>query len=282
MDKKLQAAFGVAVAVALALGVVNTISLYAEDPEARLRERISIDARDDAYLYNGADLYVYSDDHSTQKFHVDGATGNTTVVGTLATTGAQTFSGLLNANGGIAVDTSAFTVADATGNTVVSGTLAVTSTSTMVGAVAANGGLTVDTSAFSVADTTGNTVVSGTLAVTSTSSLIGDVTASGDLTVDDTLNIDDTDSTLAGTQTLTPTASFYELNPASQLTLTLATASANVGDIVILVNISAQTVNIVDTGATQGGGAVALGQNDPAVFIYTNTKWVEIASPDNS
>lgn len=40
-----------------------------------VRERISIDARDDAYLHSGADLYVYSDDHSTQKLHVDGATG---------------------------------------------------------------------------------------------------------------------------------------------------------------------------------------------------------------
>jgi hypothetical protein len=44
--------------------------------------------------------------------------------------------GLLNANAGIAVDTSAFTVADATGNTVISGTLSVTNTGTFRGAVA--------------------------------------------------------------------------------------------------------------------------------------------------
>lgn len=46
-----------------------------ETPEARLRERISIDARDDVYLFNGADLYMYSDDHSTQELHIDGASG---------------------------------------------------------------------------------------------------------------------------------------------------------------------------------------------------------------
>ncbi len=47
----------------------------AAEIEARVREKISIDARDDALLYNGADLIVYSDDHSTTKATLDGATG---------------------------------------------------------------------------------------------------------------------------------------------------------------------------------------------------------------
>ena len=46
-------------------------------------ERIGIDSRDDSKLYNGADFYMYSDDHSTQKAHIDGATGNVDVEGTL-------------------------------------------------------------------------------------------------------------------------------------------------------------------------------------------------------
>lgn len=41
-------------------------------------------------------------------------------------------SGLLNADGGIAVDTNAFTVADGTGNTSVSGTLAIGSSGTAI------------------------------------------------------------------------------------------------------------------------------------------------------
>lgn len=69
--------------VALAMAAVAGLFLPLEAPEARLREKISIDARDDAYLYNGADLYLYSDDHSTQKLHADGATGNIDSEGTL-------------------------------------------------------------------------------------------------------------------------------------------------------------------------------------------------------
>lgn len=49
----------------------------------------------------------------------------------LTVEGATTHSGLLNADGGLAVDTNKFTVADGTGNTVVGGTLAVTGVSTM-------------------------------------------------------------------------------------------------------------------------------------------------------
>ena len=108
------------------------------------------------------------------------------------------------------------------------------------------------------------------------------VTVDDDFVVDDTFNIDDTDSTITGTQTITPTATFYELNPASTLTVTVATASAAVGDFLVLQNISAQSVIVVDTGATVGGGNVTLGQNDLVMFIYSNSKWIEIASPDNS
>jgi hypothetical protein len=82
---------GAILAVLAVLGWV--ISPGLEQPEARLRERISIDARDDAYLYDGADLYVYSDGHSTQKFHVDGATGNLDGEGTLNVAGASTLTG---------------------------------------------------------------------------------------------------------------------------------------------------------------------------------------------
>ena len=90
---------------------------------------------------------------------------------TLGVTGITTLTGALNANGGIAVDTSAFTVADTTGNTAIAGTLTVT------GATVLNGGLTMDTDKFTVADTTGNTSIGGTLAVT------GDQTNTGDLAV---------------------------------------------------------------------------------------------------
>ena len=46
--------------------------------------------------HNGADIVVYSDAGTTQKFLVDGATGNTTIAGNLTATGAFTPSGVLN------------------------------------------------------------------------------------------------------------------------------------------------------------------------------------------
>jgi hypothetical protein len=44
-------------------------------------------------LFNGGDIDVYSDNGVTQKFFVDGATGNTTVAGTLGVTGRTTLTG---------------------------------------------------------------------------------------------------------------------------------------------------------------------------------------------
>lgn len=61
---------------------------------------------------------------------------NTTIGGTLGVTGVTTLTALVNANGGIAVDTDKFTVADATGNTVIAGTLGVTG-DTSLGTVSA-------------------------------------------------------------------------------------------------------------------------------------------------
>ena len=62
---------------------------------------------------------------NTDKFTVDGSTGNTSVAGTLGVTGASTITGSLNANGGIAVNTDKFTVNGSTGNTSVKGTLSI-------------------------------------------------------------------------------------------------------------------------------------------------------------
>lgn len=67
------------VALAIVLLAAAGLFLPLEAPEERLREKIAIDARDNVFLWNGADLYMYSDDHSTQKLHFDGATGTITL-----------------------------------------------------------------------------------------------------------------------------------------------------------------------------------------------------------
>jgi hypothetical protein len=115
MNKWLRFALSAVVAVILLFALVFEISIplpvfQEAAPEVTVvgesqavRERISIDSREDVYLHSGADLYVYSDDHSTQKLHVDGGTGavdgesNVTLAGLLipecatsAITGTQT------------------------------------------------------------------------------------------------------------------------------------------------------------------------------------------------
>ena len=135
-----------------------------------------------------------------------------------------------------------------------------------------NGDLTV-TDDFTLTD---DLAVGGDLAVT------GNVTANTDLTVDDTFNIDDTDSTLTGSQTITPTYSYLQVSPTAVLTLTLATGAAVDGDILIIHNAVTTNTVIVDTGATQGGGNVTLAQDDIAAFIFGDSVWVEMFSPDNS
>ena len=106
-------------------------------------------------------------------------TGNSTLVSldvgggagssgaTITAAGIATFDGLVNANGGIAVDTDAFTVANTTGIvTLTNGAIIDNSTSATVlnltettvrvtGALDVTGGFTTDTNALAIADTTG-------------------------------------------------------------------------------------------------------------------------------
>lgn len=66
-------------------------------------ERIGIKTYEDSSFYSGADLYFYSDEMTTQKMHIAGATGNIDGEGTLniagasTLTGAATFAGVITA-----------------------------------------------------------------------------------------------------------------------------------------------------------------------------------------
>lgn len=130
------------------------------------------------------------------------------------------------------------------------------------------------------ADVVNGTTVNGTTVNAGALNATGAVVASGDLTVDDTFGTDSTAYSLTGAQTLTPTASYYQLAPLATLTLTLGAGTT--GDYLILHNTVATSTIVADTGATVGGDAITLGANDLAVFIYGNSAWIEIASPDNS
>ncbi len=131
------------------------------------------------------------------------------------------------------------------------------------------------------ADINGDLDVDGTTSLDVTG-IDGAVTANSGVTVAGVLAVDDTDNALTGAQTITPTYSYLQVAPIAVLTITLATGSAVDGDLLVIQNTVATNTNIIDTGATAGGGAIDLGLNDLAVFIFGNTKWIEIASPDNS
>ena len=175
------------------------------------------------------------------------ATGNTVVSGTLAVSGTSTLAGLANANGGIAVDTSAFTVADATGNTVVSGTLAVSGTLTAATAVTVtSGGLVVSAGGVDVA--------AGGLAV-----------SAGFL---DLSSVSITDS-----QDLTPTGTVYVVNSTGATTIT-PTACSDIGRMLFMYGDDANNVTVASTNLlTTDGNAVVIDQYDLAGFMCVGTKW---------
>ncbi len=105
-------------------------------------------------------------------------------------TGALTVAGLVNADGGIAVDTSAFTVADTSGNTAIAGTLTVGGgygttgcTVSAAGAVSCNGALIVgNTATFTDTLNMSNAVISNIGNASTDFDLSGGLTAAGGFT----------------------------------------------------------------------------------------------------
>ena len=132
---------------------------------------------------------------------------NTTINGTIDTTG------LASLDGGIDVD-GVFTVADSTGNVSTTGTLAagnttITGTVDASGLASLDGGIDVD-GAFTVADTTGNVSTTGTLAagnttITGTVDASGLISADGGLDVDGAFTVADTTGNVSTSGTLSVT-----------------------------------------------------------------------------
>jgi len=135
-----------------------------------VRERISIDAGEDAYLHSGADLYVYSDDHSTQKVHIDGATGAIDMEGDLDIAGTAswgcstaTITQNLTLTGTVTAQTGTITGTATLGDAAIGGGYGSTGcTISTAGVLQCNGAATVDS------------------AITATGGVVGDVT--GDVT----------------------------------------------------------------------------------------------------
>ena len=80
--------------VFLVLVVIAGLLLWAANgvPAPEVKERIAIDASEDSFIYNGADLTWYSNNHVTSKASIAGDSGNASFAGTLGVTGNATFS----------------------------------------------------------------------------------------------------------------------------------------------------------------------------------------------
>jgi len=106
-------------------------------------------------------------------------TNNAAIGGTLDVVGISTLVALLNADGGIAVDTNKFTVS-AAGVVAIASTLDVTGITTLVALLNADGGIAIDTNKFTVS-AAGVVTIASTLDVTGVSTLIGGATIGGAL-----------------------------------------------------------------------------------------------------
>ena len=85
------------IAVFVILVVIAGLLLWAANgvQPPTVKERIAIDASEDSFIYNGADLTWYSNNHVTSKASIAGDSGNASFGGTLGVTGNATFSSKL-------------------------------------------------------------------------------------------------------------------------------------------------------------------------------------------
>jgi hypothetical protein len=127
---------------------------------------------------------------------------------------------------------------------------------------------------------TGNSVVATAVAgssVTASSTLTGSVSVAGTW---DRLQARTAISVTNG-GIITATGSYQRLTSAGTVTPTVSTASRTAGDLLVLVNTSATTINIADSGTAKLSAAAALGQYDTLTLRFDGTNWVEVARSNN-
>ena len=131
------------------------------------------------------------------------------------------------------------------------------------------------------------------LTVTDDTTLTDDAAIGGDLTLTGALAAGGTNTLdliifehtalTATTTTITPTHTFYSLDTAGAVTITLA-ASGTEGQLLILINDDANATIIADTNlvSADGNAITMTNADDTAILIYQDDKWHELASLDGS
>jgi hypothetical protein len=108
-----------------------------------------------------------------------------------------------------------------------------------------------------------------------------DVEIDGTLFMDGVTNWTKMTTTDTGAYTLNPTTTLAVLNPGSTLTLTLGTTNVDSGDLLILINTSAQNA-VVQTTNLYWSAAYTMGQYDTLVVIFDGSNWYELSRSANS
>jgi hypothetical protein len=85
--------------------------------------------------------------------------------------------------------------------------------------------------------------------------------------------------TITDGATIVPTGAVMELTSAGAVGAELSTAGD--GQLLILVNVGAQTITISDTATIESTGDIALGQYDTLTLIGSGVKWYQVAASNN-
>jgi hypothetical protein len=97
-----------------------------------------------------------------------------------------------------------------------------------------------------------------------------------------TVVYDQTSITPANASTLTVTSTFYEVNSAAPVTVTLGTTGATAGQVLYLYGDDNNTITIADTNLkSTDGNAVTFGQFDAVGFIFDGANWVLLFNSGN-
>jgi len=78
----------------------------------------------------------------------------------------------------------------------------------------------------------------------------------------------------------TPTGTYQPISAAGEVTPTI-TAGFTAGDLLVLINTSAQTINIADSGTAKLTAAFAMGQYDSLTLWSDGTNWIEVSRANN-
>ena len=148
-----------------------------------------------------------------------------------------------------------------------------TADSAVIGGGYGSTGCTISTAGVLQCD--GASTVGG-LVITAGGATISD----GDVVIADDVRVTaQTAITVTNAGAFAPTGTYQPIQAAGEVTPTITVGTA--GDLLVLINTSAQTINIADTGIQMLSAAWAGGQYDTLTLWCDGTNWIELSRSNN-